>query len=317
MFNHKIPSRRLAVWVPAALILPIAARYSGLSWTMVLLTGLICGIISGSCLKFCDEQAGGGRWVCLLQLVWIILFLGMIVPYSATCWEDGSAYPAVPLTLLALSAFSACSGGEKASRVSAVLILALIPILGLVLCAGANTLEISRMAPSAELAFSEVIPLFLLPTVTVFLPRENSKYHLAIPITIAFAATILALWINASISPAMAQTAADPLYEYSKSISLFGITQRFESLVSCGMTLAWFAMVSLVLTAAGHLAEKIKKGWGSISVWLCAASAAVAVMYKLPIPTVVYGILSLIFWGFLPLLTQGIVLRKKMKKTEK
>lgn len=310
MFNEKIPSGRLWAWVMVAASAPVTCIYGG-GWLFVLVMAGICGLISYCVQKVCQEGRKKNRVLCAVQWLWIGVLLGNLAGYSAFVWDDGNAYPVVPLVLLALAAFASRSGAEKASRAGATLFWFVAVIFVLVLGAGMKELKTEWMKPEWTESQLLMVPVFLLPCVTVLIPRENRKRSLLTSLGVAVPAVLVAFWLDAFLSPAVASQKVNPFYEYSKSISLFGVAERFEALVSCVMTVGWFGLFSLLFSAAGSQLEEVKPKWGTAGVWFCAGVAAVVLLCELHISSFWTAILSLVFWGVTPILEQGIERIKK------
>ena len=111
----------------------------------------------------------------------------------------------------------------------------------------------------------------------------------------------------------VASNVSNTFYEFSKSVTLFGVAERFEALVACVLTGGWFALFAMILSAIYHVAEKIFAPGAKYFVWIGVAFAA-GIVYVLPKGTLWMGFGSLIFWGFLPAITQLLGGRKNIEK---
>ncbi len=310
MTRDKIPSARLWAWIVTAAAAPLASIYTG-QWLPVLIYGVASAALSWLVQRVYQETKQTNLFVGILQWSWIGILLGNLAKYSAGCWVGDHANPIVPLVLLVLAAFLAGGGAVRASRAGATLFWVVVITLALVLGAGVEHWKTQYLLPRWEMPDNLLIPILLLPCTAVFLPREDKKCSLLISISVATLAVVISFCINGSLSAAVASEKGNPFYAYSKSINLFGIAQRFESLVSSVVTACWFSLFGLLLGAAGHQARAIGKEMARPGVWCCAAVATVILLCELHIPSEWLAVGTLIFWVAIPLLAQGIGSIKK------
>ncbi len=314
MFNKKIPGSRMAIWITVALTAPLAALVGGANWISVAAIAAVCGIVSWLVCRFCDVS--NDSVLCLIQIIWLGTFLGGIAGMSADCWEDGRPYPIVPLVLLTLAAFGAKDGGAKASRVNGVLLWFVMPILGIVFAAGAPSVQLQWLIPRWELPVA-LIPILLIPCLGAFFPREERQFSWIAPVVGGTFAVLLAVFISGSMSPKVAAQTENAFYEYCKGINLFGVAERFEAIISCALTMGWFALFSLMFSAAGHLADTAHPGWGRAGVWGCAAIAAAVSLLGLRVGALMATGTSVFLWVIVPVLGRISSSRKNAKKSEK
>ncbi len=313
MFSKKIPASRMAIWSSVALLAPLAFYMGGVSWLGAALLALGCGAVSMLVQRYCTPVSE--PFVCLLQWLWLGVLLGSFAGHSAACWDDGSPYPIVPLVLLALAAFGAKDGGAKSSRVGGVLLWFVVPILGIVLAAGTPNVQLQWLQANGKppLALAGVL---LIPCLCALFPRQERKYSWVASLVGGGFLVVCALIVCGSMSPALASKTGNAFFVYCKGISIFGVAERFEAVVACVLTLGWYALFSLMLSAAGHLGENARSGWGRYGVWACAAVAAAVCMGKWYVNGVSMACASLFFWVVAPLLMQYFTAQKKCKKSE-
>lgn len=297
----------MTAWITVAISAPLAAFAGQYPWLTVLLAAVVCGGISYLVLRFCSDGTVSNPVLCGVEWLWMGILLGQLSAFVTDCWETGS--PLIPAVLLLLAAFSA----KNASRAGAVLIWLAVPVFGLVLGAGAPELKAQWLRPQWEMPGAELLLILLLPCAGAFLPREKGKTSWLLPVIPGILALLLSLWIRGSLTP----EAESSLYEYSKGISLFGITERFESLLSCTLTAGWFALFGVLLCAAGCLTERIRRGWGQGGAWCCAFVAIAVLLSGIRLTGWVLLTMSALLWAGIPLLSQLAAGIKKSKKKQK
>ena len=302
--KSELPHRAVNMWLLTAAI-PAILSVTGRSGYLGILAGaLVCG---GVCMAV--RVYGSGkvpRWICAAELLWLIVFLGAVAKESGACWEGQPI--AVPGILLALAALLSCRGSAGASRAGAALLWLVLPVLGIVALAGITNVNPQWIRDEFHAPEGTLLALLLLPCLPVFLPVteiKKGKWLCWVPALVAVAASLLLEGTEGG------PVAGNGFYEFSKGISLLGIAERFEALVACMLTLGWFALFSMILSAVHHLSGQFCAQYAGWSVWISAAAAA-GLMCILPKEGDWVAIGTLIFWVFLPLATQGLVVRKKL-----
>lgn len=279
----------------------------------VLAAAVACGLL---CLLVLRCKVKPGKWLSLLQIVSTTILLGCIAGRSATCWEYDSDLPIIPWVLLIMAAFSARTGGGRARRAGSVFLWFVVPLIGIVLLAGIEELDVTKVRTTDGVVPWELIPILLLPCLRFYSADRSARITGKGIWPLGLIAVIGAFWMDAALGSQVAAQAENAFYEYSKGITLFGTAKRFEALVGCGLTVGWFAFFSYLLSIIHASGEKIGKGRGEPVIWICAGTAG-SIMWKMHIPVEVAVILTLISWVFLPLLTQIIDRAKNINKPAK
>lgn len=310
--NSKVLPRQLMGWLLLGTIVPLLCLLGYNGWQATFFTALICGVITFWIIP-CD-LTNCPKWVSALELLWLPIFLGGIAAECSTCWDGQGKM--IPLALLVLSAWGAQLGAQTASRAVAILCWLLLPLLAIVLLAGGENLDLQWIERELDQSDGRLTAVLLLPGLAAFIPGNGRKKATWMIPVIGGVTVLSALWLEATIGTDVVKAVRNGFYEYSKGITLFGVAERFEALVACALTGGWFALFAIVLSAANHLAQNLKNGWGRGSTWLCAL-VGVVLMCTLHISPEILGFGSLIFWGLLPLLTQGLGLQKKSGKSVK
>jgi len=314
LFNKSIPEKRLILWTVMAVAAPILSLSGRNSWIGVLLLSVACGGLSYAMLRLWNREYNLPCWLCVIEWLWIGTVLGSIGGNSGSCWEEENARTIVPMVLLFLAAFSAQHGSEKASRAGAVSFWIVVVILVSVLLAGIKNLRMEWLIPVAKSPEPVLISVCLIPCLLIFLPGSGQGKYGAMVIMLGALAVISALWVNGSITGEVAQTVENPFYIYCKNISILGTAERFEALASCGLTIGWYSLFSLLLSVAGCLADRVNGNVGKIGVWGSAVVGAVMAATNVSVPGMLLASGSVMLWVVVPGL---VTCNKKVKKSEK
>ena len=309
--NHKMPSAQMNAWLLCATIGPILSIAGRNSWMTTLIAAVATGALS-FCVLSC-KQIKLPRWLCVLELIWLTIFLGGIGKTAGGCWPASGKFPVIPIVLLFLAVLATSRGSVPAARTGATLVWLIIPVLGITALAGIGDVNPEWIPMELEVPDSMFVGLLLIPCLCAFLPHNATggvRWSAAI---LGLIAVLGAVLITGLMGATAAAQASNSFYEFSKSIHLFGIAERFEALVACALTGSWFALFALILSAAYCLSEEILTCAGKYGVWTVAAGSGV-LMCVLPNGGEWIAVGSLVFWGFLPVAAQGIVGEKNIEK---
>jgi hypothetical protein len=293
--NDSITAKQLSLWTMAALSAPIAMYAGNATWDWVLIVGLLCAL----CIWFVERYGCGtyGKTMRIVQLLGLGIVAGVFAQDLTYCWETEKKM--IPLTLIALALLSASGGETQAARVSCVLAWVIAAIYILVLSAGIGDLKLRWLMPEGR-GNEKLAAGLLVPAVTILIPcgkRNGNMMWLWSMVPAILTSALCAGTMSASEAVKMDL----PLYEYSKSLNLFGLAGRFESLVSVAMTMGLFCLLSLLFKAAGNL---MKRGEA-----LAAAVAAILVLADLSMGGIV--VMAVGLWIIWPLIN---TLKNKSKK---
>ena len=301
--NHKITTTQQNIWIVTAVIGPIIFWSDG-NWPGVLIWG--AGI---SLLCWCAVRYGrhwSGVIYNIVQCLWLSVVLSQVLPYSAECWPTGErTFPVVPLALLALAAVSALKDSKATAGGISVLFWVAAFLIGIVLAAGVPELNSGYLLPQKNGIGAQIILVFLIPAAAGFLHREKTV-NLPFVLVVVLGAAV-AVWISGILSPKIAGTVQWPFYEAAKSVQLFDVAKRLESLVSAGVTVGNYALYSLLLCSIRNIGDKFHKGREAVVI--SAGISASLMLLELIIDTEILVIVCLILWLFLPLL--GVIQKKR------
>ncbi len=309
--QNKIPGAQLNAWLLAALIPAVFSIVGRNGWITVLLTAAFAGVLC-FCVLTCKHEKLP-KWLCVLELGWLTVFLGGLSKISSACWMEVDASPAISVNLLILAALAAHRGAVQGARTGATLMWLVLPVLGVVLLAGTTDIEPKWIRRELEIPDGMLVGLLLFPCLGMYLPRESAKASRWTAFILGVVAVAASALMDASMGSEIASTAASSFYEFSKGVNLLGVAERFEALVGCALTAGWFALFTLILCAVYHLTEKIFSPASKWSVWIVAAASA-GLMCILPNTDSWMAIGALVFWGFLPVAAQGLGRVKNIEK---
>ena len=313
MFREKIPARQLSAWLFAAITPPLIQLLGGTPWPLVVALTAISVIIV--CIRWRWGGEITNRWLGLAHYAFLIILLGTLSAESAKGWPIGDNFPAVPLILLVLAAWSAQKGVSAAARVGCVLFWFILLMYLALFGAGVKNVQFHWIKPtSGRINWLSAIVLLTPAAAAVFLRNEDAfKPRLLLTGVFAICAALITA---GTLSPQVANRMENAFYEMTRSLSIMGVARRFEAVVSAGVTVGWFLLLSLFLSVCGKLAEELNPEWGRIGVWVSAGLSASWLLCGLHITGWILTVFAAVFWVLLPLLIQGLGAIKKSKKSE-
>lgn len=312
MFREKIPAAQLSAWLFAGMTPVLIQLLSGSSWVWLIVAGTASVVIALCVWRLSWEPT---RWQAAILLLYNIIVIGSLLHHCDESWPVGNSYPAVPLIVLALAAWSAQKGPSAAARVGAVLFWVVLIMYLVVFGAGVKDVQLRWLKPEWNTPDALGLLVLMVPTVAASLLKPNSKgsVRLMLPAVFVVAAAMITVGV---LSAPVAMRLDNPFYEMSRSISIAGVARRFEAVISAGMTVGWFALLSLLLSICGLCAQKFFEGLGRGGVWVGALLSGGWMLCGLHIPGWILLFSGALFWGAMPVLTQGLGIIKKSKKSE-
>ena len=300
-------------WVLAALSAPLCHLAGITGWAEVAVAGVLCTWLSVERFRQTDEITVCPKWFAASACICLVLVTGVCLDLAGSTWPTGDTTSIVPIVLLLLAVWSAWEGAEKASRTGSVLMWLLLLLFAAVVAGGIGNVKLSRIELSGRLSNGLVFLVFLLPGVAKQLPiaKGQSKLLWILP---GFSA-LIAFLVKGTLSEPVAGAMVNPFYEFGKSLSLFGVVERYESLVSVALTIGYFCLLSMLLSSAYHLSESIYEGKGRQGVILTALGS----VWVMIIPIKSYhfpALLLLIAWFVMPAV-RNILVKKTVEKRRK
>ena len=305
--GHEIPTAQLRAWLLTAIVPVILSVAGKNSWLTVLIMALVCGALSFCVLS--RTKIALPKWLCILEILWLTVFLGGIARFSGSCWGSN---PLIPIILLMLATFASTGGAFRSARIGATLLWLVLPVLGIVFLAGTSDINTNWMTTELELPSGVLLALLLYPCTMIFLPGKGKSLRW-IGLIFGVVAVAGSILICGTLGVSLARSEPNGFYEFCKGITLFGVAERFEALVACALTGGFFALLTLILSTICQLGAQISDKTEKIFIWICSVASA-GLMYILPNSDYWMAIGGVIFWGFLPVAAQGIGVGKNIEK---
>lgn len=281
-------------------------------WLSCVCLAAVCGLLCWSVQTLAGEPLRS-RVGCAVQFVFLPVFACEMARLSLRLWEGGEgAYTA--FVLLALAAAGAWNGAKRASHIGGVLFWFLALLYALTLGSGVKNIHPDFLRPDFDLPDARLPAVLLLPAATALLPAAGKRWSVRSGVALTIFTAAIGLLAVGTLSGGIAARIDDPFYEYSKSLSLFGVAERFEALVSVGLTMGFYAMFSVVLSMAGLFADTIRPGLGRWGIALCAIAAG-ALLLLPAVPGIAVSAGSILLWGVFPLI-RSLYLRGKGRMAE-
>lgn len=300
MFSREIEGHSLWAWTAAAAAAPIAQFLGSAPWYWTLAVGLAAG---GVWLAV-QHVSTGSLPKALAAVEWIFLIYAAAVAadWSGACWPAVRSGWVIPAVLLVLSACAAEGGCRSGARCGAVLFWFLAGLFVILVGFALPDVRGQQLLQPQHGHLEWITPALLVPAAGALLPRRQGRSPWLWAVGLALCATAVSAVTAGVLSPAQAGQTPGAFYEMVRGLRILGVTERFEAVVAGAMTIGWFCLMSLLLTAAGHMAETLHPGWGRPAVWLAALLAGLASPWAGLVPPAVFGAGAIMLWCLIPLL---------------
>ena len=201
-------------------------------------------------------------------------------------------------------------GAKQAAKVCGVLFLVLAGLYTIIILAAAKNVQLRWMEPwGGARQTLEVVPPLLVLTCLRFLPGRKAAVKSGWLGLLAVCPAAFAALTAGCLSPRLTQQLTFPFYTVSQSLSVLGVMERLEPIVSAALFMGFFALESLLLEAGR---EQIERAAPIIAGKRWARAALGIAVFGLSfltdgIPAEVWALGAAVCWGIVPLLTQLIV----------
>ena len=308
MKQGRMGERQRWAWIVAGISAAVAAKGCGLGWVWVLAGGIAAAIYyiniehrQRSCGLAVQMAAAWGKWILVPVLLWTITAMAWTAVLADGAFPMIDGFPSLGWVLLLLAAVGCRKGAGACAACAGVLCLLLLPLYGTVAGFSLPEADLTMLKPYGHWTNGmAALGLFLLPAAVWFLPSRRRKKAmwkemLLLPVIGAIPAAVTA----AVLTPALAAALDAPFYTVAQSVSLFGVIERIEPLLSAAMTMGIFCLLSVQACACDAMGKVL--GWGKwTGVGACVAAGGLMFLVKdLPAQGITLG--CVIFWVILPL----------------
>lgn len=249
-----------------------------------------------------------GRGTLCLLMGWNFLILGAAAGNLCAAYPTGTPYPVVGLFLLLMAAWAAGKGA--AEPVAAIVFFFLAALYALLLAFALPQTAFS--APTVQASWT-LLPGALSPVCVLYLCRADGQRVRVWPWLLGgVGLAVLCALVCSGISGNF------PFYAMTQSLSLFGIVERFEPLVSVGLTAGGFCLLALLCCINGRALESmLPKAGRRFAVVVNFSLGCAGLWLSQYLSAAVLATGTAIFWGALPLGTLLVANTKKFRKNEK
>lgn len=337
MTRDEFSPRQLLALLTTALSAPLAIVCSGAAWQWVLAAAALAGCLylyivyaarnlpKGLGYAGMLAQAYGGwmgKVLAGLYWLWLALAAARAGRMAELAFPGDRAFPLIPLVLLLVAALTASKSTASVCRFGGVLYLFVTALLVFTLAFGTADVELQNLRlPGEPSELLGPLGVLLLPAVGLFLldrmdgsQGRCGRWYL---LTVGLAVT-LSLVCTGALSLPLAKRSANPFWLMSRSISVLGVMERFEALISALLSLGFCCLLALLLLAGRKALRCARPAVSSrLAAWLTAAAGGALLWVAPLIPNSFYLYGDLLFWGLLPILTLGVVSGRNLKNFEK
>ncbi len=318
--DQRIGERQRWVWLASGLSGAAAARTCGLNWAWVFGAGLLAALYyiymdmrlhpQGTAELLPAAFGKAGKAVAAAVLLWTVLLMAWTANLANGAFPMVKGEPVLGWTVLALAAWGSWKGPAACARCAGVLCLFLLALYGVIGGFAVPDVQMENLMPVGNWEDGLVVlGVFLLPSAVWFLPCTRSRKKPAWQMALLLPAFVggLALITAGVLSPLLARSQPAALYALAQSVSLFGVVERIEPLLSAAITMGVFCLLSAMACACGQLWKN--RRWSGIA--CCAAAAALmGWVENLDFRILTGG--AAVFYVLLPLLVLG---RRKNRAT--
>lgn len=301
--NERAWNRSGGMWLLSFAVTAGAALCGRMGWLSALVGGLVGIAVYELKLRLPEGHTPG--LIRALQVLWLAVPLAVFANTARDLFPDASNEIYVPLVVLALSWLLARHPRDGVLACCVIVGFFLLTAVAVVCVFSSPGIQWRWLKPSfdwveALTAFSIVGGGMLL---SVAMPgaKPGKLWR-----WIAFVSpAVLAALVAGCLSAPLAQQQDAAFYTLSRSISLFGVVERFEALVASCLTLGLCSACALMLHAARQMLSE--RGQNGVTAFLCLAALGGSF---LSISPVIPAVGTVLFWVLLPFI-------KNKKKVEK
>lgn len=323
--SKMIGERQHRAWLAAGASAVAAAGLCGMSWLWVLLGSLsVSGIyiyidkrLEGEGLAQRLERVMGfpGKVLSVFLMFWLIIAMGWSACLADVAFPSVDGFPGLGLVLLGLAAWGAYKGPRACAGCAGIVCLLLAVLYAVIFVFSLPNVTPAYLVPAADSReFPIAAGLAVLPFCVRCMPaKRRMENNRLFPLLLPVAAAGLSAVCSGVLSYELAAASAAPAYGLAQSVSVLGVIERIEPLLSAAMTMGIFCLLSAQACACRALADGIWPWRWSGS--LCCLAAAVAMFPAAQLPKGIFAVGNLLFFLLLPVAAAAA--EKKIKKEKK
>ena len=305
-----IGERQRWVWLAASLSCIAAVTLCGLNWLWVLLGGLAaCGYYYYIEAKLCTDGLGErltkqfgfvGKILVVLMLFWLVLVMGACAAFADAAFPMVDGFPGLGWVLLAMAAWGSRKGALACAGCSGILSLFLLVLYGVIAVFAVPDVKVEYLVPNQKWDQTvTALSMFLLPAGVWCVPvRERKGKNRGMVLLLPLFAAVLSAVTAGVLSPELAEATSAPLYDVARAVSVLGVMERIEPLLSAAITMGIFCLLSALACACQMLAGQVGQWKWSGSFCCLAAGGAMFLTRALPESVLTAG--NLVFFLLLP-----------------
>ncbi len=308
----KIGARQRWAWLTGGVSAAVAACACGMGWHWVLLGGLAASALAllldrrlrpcGLALLLPGRFGALGSGLAALTFLWTVLAMAWAANLADWAFPMVDGYPVLGWTLLALAAWGSWKGPAACGACAGVLCLFLLFLYGMIAGFAIPDVQLENLRPAGPWQQSLwAFGLFLLPFGVWYAPcrsggglgKRPSWWLYLLP---PGAAALLAAVTSGVLTPELAASQPAALYTLAQSVSLFGVVERIEPLLSAAMTMGVFCLLSSMACACQALGSRR---------WIGPAACGLSAALMSPAKTLPLSLITscgAVFWVLVPLI---------------
>lgn len=260
--------RQMLFSVLAGLAAPMALLCGATAWPAVLL-GLSAAALG---IQLTSGCTGLPRRLRGVYLLWAVLLMGKTANLSQTCFQDGSGV--IPVVLLALAA-AASRKPENCGRLGALLCPAVVALIAGMLTFAVVDFKWTRFSVSRDngVEWMPITAMALSPLVLRFRDVEERSLRQGVLSACVFGmiVSVVCSGVLGSLQAVLRQ----PLYDMVRGVSVLGVAERLEAMVSVALCIGFFLTLCILCTTSVELVCETGKKKGE-EWWLAVSALAVS-----------------------------------------
>lgn len=269
--DHRTGRRQRWAWLLAGWSAVTACCLCGMNWLWVTAGAFAAagiawiwdrhGTEDGWAVEISVQMGQGKILLHSLLLAWAVIALAWTGTLADLAFPTVDGFPELGWVLLAMTAWGVVRGPKVCARCGGVLCLFLLVLYGAVGVFAAPDLRWSYLHPTGSWQQGIwTLGLCLLPVAVFYLPgrRKDSRPLGWLGWIPPLMSGILALVTAGVLSPQLAEEELVPLYSLAQSVSLFGVMERMEPLLSAAMTMGVFSLLTILASLCQSLADQLR-----------------------------------------------------------